>query len=96
MLADFIDRDDVGMVQRRGSSRFLFESTKTLGVRSHLLGQDFDSDLATELEIPGLVDLTHTTGAQLGEHFVVAEAGAGLEGHQLSLGTSRSSSSNQF
>ena len=34
--------------------------------------------------------------AQLGEDLIVAEARAGLEGHQLFVGTSRSSSWNQF
>ena len=53
------------------AARFLLESTQPLGVGGHHLGQDFDGDLSTELEIPGLVNFTHTAGAQIGEASVV-------------------------
>ena len=43
------------MVQGRGRTGFLLESTETAGVRGHLLGQDFDGDVSTQLEITGLV-----------------------------------------
>ena len=46
--------------------------------RGHLLRQDFDSDFATEFEVPGLVHFSHTARTQLGEDLVVAEAGAGF------------------
>ncbi len=96
VLADFVDRDDVGMVQGRCGARFLLEPAKPVGVRGHLLTQDFDGDISTELEIPGLVHFAHAAGAQLGEDFVVAEASARLEGHGQFVGTRRSSSSNQL
>ena len=81
VLTDFVDRDDIRMVQSRGGACFLLESPKPMGVRGHLLGQDFDSDFATEFEVFGLVHFAHTAAPQVGEDFVVAEASAGLEGH---------------
>ncbi len=47
VFTDLVDRDDVGMVQRRGSTGFLLESTETAGVSGHLLRQDFDGDVST-------------------------------------------------
>ena len=80
MLTDFVHMGDVGIVQGRGRTGFLFESTKSAGVRGHLLGQDFDSDITTPFKIAGLVHFRPTARTQLGEN-LVAEAGAGLEGH---------------
>ena len=96
MIPYLVDRDDVRMVQGRGRPGFLLESAKPLGVRGHLLGQDFDSDLSPQLEVLGLVHFSHTARAQLGEDLVVAEASAGLERHQFSVETRRFSSSSQF
>ena len=69
-----------GLFKARGRTGFLFESTKSAGVRGHLLRQDFDSDITTPFKIAGLVHFRPTARTQLGEN-LVAEAGAGLEGH---------------
>ena len=52
------------MGERRGRAGFLLEAAKPLGVGRELRGQHFDRDLATELEIPGTVDLSHTPLAE--------------------------------
>ena len=44
--ADLMDRDDVGMVQRGGGSRFLREAREAIGVGRELLRQELDRHVA--------------------------------------------------
>ena len=58
-LPDIIDVDDVGMVQRRRGERFLFETPKSIGVRSELGKKNFQRHFPAELEVFGPIDLPH-------------------------------------
>ena len=58
-LADVVNGDDVGVVQRRSRLRFLHEALLTLGVGNLLRREDFDGHLTTEAALDGTVYLTH-------------------------------------
>ena len=47
------------------------------------VGEDLQGDLAVELGVGGLPDLSHPAFAEQGGDVVVPEAGAGTEGHDL-------------
>ncbi len=70
-LADVVDGDDVGMVQRRSRFRFLHEAMLAFGVGNPLRGQHFDGDKAVKVSVPRLVDNAHSSLAQLLDDVVV-------------------------
>ena len=78
MLADFVDRADVGMVQRRRSTSLAPEAFQRLWVSCKIIGQELQSDEATKLGVLGLVDHTHPAAAQLLDDAVVRD---GLTDH---------------
>ena len=45
------------------------------------VGEDLQRDIAAELGVGRLIDLSHPSLADEGGHVVVAESGADLEGH---------------
>ena len=63
-LADFIDRQQVRMVQGRGRARLLNESRQAAGVPGERLRQDLNRDRAVKLGIVGAIDLAHAAAAQ--------------------------------
>lgn len=73
VLANFVDMDDVRVIQGEGRSRLLFKSTKTVGVGSHIRRQHFDGDVAPEPSIPRPKDLAHTPAPNLLDNLVVRE-----------------------
>ena len=81
-LADLVDGDDVGVVERRGRARLLGESAEAVRDRGEGLGQELDGDVAAEVEVPRTVDLTHAPRAQLVEELVPAEPHADRGWHE--------------
>ena len=69
---DVVDRDDVGVVQRRGRPRLLLETLQTPGVRGQLRRQHLDRHLARQPRVARPVHLSHPARAQGREHFVGA------------------------
>ena len=67
VLADFVNGDDVGMVQRRSSFGLLDEASAAVGISAARFGQQFDGDQAFQARIPGLIDPAHTTLTDLFE-----------------------------
>ncbi len=57
---DVVDRDDVGVIERRGRPRLLLETLQPLRVRRQLRRQHLDRDLAREPRVPRPVDLPHS------------------------------------
>ena len=82
-LADPVDRDDVGMVERGGRPRLLGEASEVIRIGGEPLGEDLDRDHAGQLEIPCAIDLSHTPGADQFQEFVSAEAGSHCRLHLL-------------
>ena len=78
-LADFVNRADVGVVQRRCRSRFAPEALEGFGNRGQLIGQELQSDETAELGVFRFVYDSHPTAAKLFENAVV---GNGFADHQ--------------
>ena len=85
LRSDLVDRDDVGMVQRRRRPRFLLEAGQALRVPGELRRKHLDRDDARELVVPRPIDLTHAAGAQRREDLVRSDSGTRGERHQARL-----------
>jgi hypothetical protein len=81
IFSHVVNADDVGVVQSGNGLGFLLEALEAPGVVSEIVGQDFDSDVAIEARVAGLVDLAHPTRADGREDFVRAESCAWRKGH---------------
>ena len=85
-----VESGDVGVAQRGERPRLLLEARDPLGVLAQLFRQHLDRHQAAELGVARPIHLTHAAGAERGGDLVVAETGAGLEGHgDRSLSSSR-------
>src|SRR5262249_1536845 len=73
LLPDVVNRADVRMVQGRGGSGLALKSLHRMVVLGNFIGQEFESDLATEPGIFGLVDHTHATAPQFLQDAVVRD-----------------------
>jgi len=59
VTAEFIDGDDVRMVETRGGFGFLLETEQALGVSRKFGGENFDGDTTIQTRVNGVVDLAH-------------------------------------
>ena len=50
--ADFVNGEDVRMIQRGDRAGFLLEATEAIGVGGERRGQDLDGDVAAEARVP--------------------------------------------
>src|SRR5208282_2444927 len=83
-VIDFVDRADVLVVQGRRRLGFPLESAERLRIVGELFGKEFQSDVATELEVFGLIDHTHSAPADFAEDAVMGNRlphGLGRRGH---------------
>ncbi len=65
LLANLMNRADVGMVQRRGGPGFPLESFQRLPVFSQFFGEKLERNEAAQSGVFGLVDHTHPAATQL-------------------------------
>src|SRR6185503_1413130 len=72
-LANLVDRDDVGMIQRGRGARFLFEASQSIFVGRERSGQEFQSDFAKEPFVFREVNLAHSAATDERDHFVRAD-----------------------
>ena len=73
---DFVNGDDVRVIQRRGGVRLLHESAAAILVADTIGRQHLDRDLAVEPRIASAIDLAHPSGADEGQDFVRTQRGA--------------------
>jgi hypothetical protein len=71
VLANFVDCADVRVVGRGGRAGFPLKAFESLWVVDESCGKKFQSDVAAESEVLGLVHFTHTPSAELSEDAVV-------------------------
>ena len=81
LLADVVQRADVGMGEGGNRRRFPFEARPPSGVVAELPRQHLDGDAALEPGVPGGVDLAHATGAQRIRDLVGTETRSGRQRH---------------
>ncbi len=73
MLADVVDGQNIGMVQRGGGARFLLEASEALGIGGHRGRKDLDRYVAPEPRIARAIDLAHPARAKWRQNFIGAE-----------------------
>ena len=71
VLADFVDRADVRMVERGGGARFAAEPLHRGVVLREVFGEELERDAAAEAGVFRLVDDTHASAAELAQDAVV-------------------------
>ena len=65
VLANVVNRADVGMIERRGSARLAAETFQKLMILGKLLRQELERHTSAELRVLGLVDHAHAARTQL-------------------------------
>ena len=83
--ADVVERDDVGVGERRDGARLLLEAAQAVRVRRQVAGQDLDRDVAPEARVAGAVDLSHAARTEGRDDLVRTETHAGTECHASPL-----------
>jgi hypothetical protein len=76
ILADLVNRADVGMVQRRGGARLAAEALQCLWVASYIFGKELERDVSAQIGVFGLVDHAHAATPQLFKDAVVGDRGS--------------------
>jgi len=74
-LADVVNGDDVGVVERGRGAGFLGEAEDALGVLDELGGQQLQSDLAVEASVLSEVDFAHAAASEEAGEAVRTERG---------------------
>ena len=69
-----VDRGDMWVIQRCQDTRLTLEPREPLRIDGKDDGQDLDRHLASELRIPGAIDLAHPPGTQFRDDVVRPEA----------------------
>ena len=62
-FTDFVDRDEVRMVQRRKRSRFTLKTAQAICVDNKVQRQNFECDEPAELEITSEINFAHAPRA---------------------------------
>ncbi len=71
VFADFVDRADIGMVERRSGLRFALEAFESAPVAGHVFGEELQGDETVQAGVFGFVDHTHSTPAEPLDNAVV-------------------------
>jgi hypothetical protein len=74
LVVNFVDRADVGMVERRCRLRFPLKAAERLRVAGDLSRKELERDEAVQLDILGFVHDAHTAAAELFDNAVVRES----------------------
>ncbi len=78
LLADIVNRADVGMVQGGSSLRFALETAQCQRIARNFIGKKFENDEAVQPSIFGLIDHPHAAAAKFLDDAVVRD---GLADH---------------
>jgi hypothetical protein len=84
LLADVVQRADVGMLQARNGACLTFKALAQLWLGGYLLRKNLYGDNPVQSRIARAVDLSHATSTDGGNDFIGAELGAGNQGHDWS------------
>ena len=88
LLANVVNRADVGMVQRRGRLRLSLKTRECLRVPGNLLRQKLQRHEAVKPSVLRLVDHTHATAAKLFDECGNARSSGRLETRNLAFSRS--------
>src|SRR5260370_42269969 len=76
VLSEFVDSNDIWVVEGRCRTRFLLEAVQPITLRGECGGQNLDRNTAIQARIPRPVDLAHPAGAQQLDNLIPSELGA--------------------
>jgi len=76
LLADLVNRADVGMIQRRGGPGFAAEPFEGLRVASDVLRKKFQRNETAELGVFRFVDDAHAAATEFFDHPIVGDGEA--------------------
>src|SRR5882762_1982257 len=74
VLFDAMDRADMRMIQLRGCPRLTLETLQRFGVAHKIFRDELERNVATQLDVFGLIDYAHTTAAQLSQDAIVGDS----------------------
>ena len=80
LLADVVQSDDIGMIERRGGPRLLLEARAPGGIVREFDGQHLERDLATQAGVARAIHFAHPARPERGDDLVWAEAGCRAAG----------------
>jgi hypothetical protein len=83
VLSDFVDRADVGMVQRGGGTRFAAEAFERMRIIRYFGRQKLERDEAAQFGVLRLVDDAHATATEFLEDAIVRNDAADHVGKML-------------
>ena len=86
LVVNFVDGADVRMVQCGSRLGFALEAAESLRVFGYVVGQELESDKATELHILSLVDHAHPAATEFLDDAVVRDGLADHNGSPGNLG----------
>ncbi len=81
VLSEFVDGNDIRMVEGRRRACFLLETVQPVTISGECGGQNLDRNAAVKARIPSPVHLAHPAGAEQLDNLVRSELRAGGEGH---------------
>src|SRR6476659_5489435 len=76
---NFMDSNDVGMVQGRSSTSFLLKAAHSLSLDCEYSGQYFESNLAAQPGVMSQIHFAHAADSQHTRNLVVAQRLANLQ-----------------
>ena len=79
LVADVVNRQQVGMIEHPGRARFLLEALHAFLIAERERGQDFDGHVASEARVFGAIDRTHAALAEKAHDPIGTEHGIRLE-----------------
>ena len=74
LLADVVDRADVGMIERRGGPSFAAKTLQGLRITGHVIGKKLEGDETAQARVLGLVHHAHPAAAKLFQDAVVRDS----------------------
>jgi hypothetical protein len=84
LLADVMERADVGMIQRGDGAGFAFKAFASLWVGSHVSGQDFDRHCAIQPRVARPIDFAHAARSDRSNYLVRSEPSSDSQRHRSS------------
>ena len=81
-LAEIVDGDDGGVIQRGGGARFELEPPEAIRVSGHLRWQQLQRDVTSELRVVREIDLAHAAGTEQRANDIRPDGRARRQGHR--------------
>ena len=82
VIADLVDRQDVGMIERRGGTGLMKKAAEAFRIAAQLTPQDLERHRPSERGIERLVDVAHAAAAEQALNLVAADGRSRIQRHR--------------